>query len=113
MQDCGEKRNSCLNGILYIWMWIALLLVRRGTWHTENNRPVILDELKTKAAHQNIPLPVCLADCLKETKLIHSQNVVPNRDGDPLSLYTVQAALAVHCGRQSRRFIIATRMESV
>ena len=35
------------------------LTVRRA-WHTEHNRPVILDELKTKAAERNIPLPVCL-----------------------------------------------------
>ena len=61
------------------------LTVRRA-WHTENNRPVILDELKTKAAHRNIPLPVCLADCLKETKAnSQSEYVVPNREGDPLS----------------------------
>ena len=61
------------------------LTVRRA-WHTENNRPVILDELKTKAAHRNIPLPVCLADCLKETKAnSQSEYVVSNRDGDPLS----------------------------
>ena len=31
------------------------LTVRRA-WHTESNRPVILDELKTKAAERNIPL---------------------------------------------------------
>ena len=49
-------------------------------------RLVILDELKTKAAHRNIPLPVCLADCLKETKAnSQSEYVVPNREGDPLS----------------------------
>ena len=40
------------------------LTVRRA-WHTEHNRPVISDELKTKAAERNIPLPVCLAECLK------------------------------------------------
>ena len=33
------------------------LTVRRA-WHTESNRPVILDELKTKAAERNIPLPI-------------------------------------------------------
>ena len=61
------------------------LTVRRG-WHTENNRPVILEELKTKAAERNIPLPTCLAECLKETKENStSEYVVPNRDGDPLS----------------------------
>jgi len=58
----------------------------RRAWHTENNRPVILEELKTKAAERNIPLPTCLAECLKETKENStSEYVVPNRDGDPLS----------------------------
>ena len=61
------------------------LTVRRA-WHTENNRPVILEELKTKAAERNIPLPTCLAECLKETKENStSEYVVPNRDCDPLS----------------------------
>lgn len=61
------------------------LTVRRA-WHTESNRPVILDELKTKAAERNIPLPTCLAECLKEAKANStSEYVVPNRDGDPLS----------------------------
>ena len=61
------------------------LTVRRA-WPTENNRPVILEELKTKAAERNIPLPTCLAECLKETKENStSEYVVPNRDGDPLS----------------------------
>ena len=41
------------------------LTVRRA-WHTEHNRPVILTELKTKAAERNIPLPTCLAECLRE-----------------------------------------------
>ena len=61
------------------------LTVRRA-WHTENNRPVILEELKTKAAERNIPLPTCLAECLKETKENStSEYVVANRDGEPLS----------------------------
>ena len=42
--------------------------------------------IKTKAAERNIPLPTCLAECLKETKENStSEYVVPNRDGDPLS----------------------------
>ena len=70
---------------VYLNVDCPYLTVRRA-WHTENNRPVIMDELKTKAAHRNIPLPVCLADCLKETKAnSQSEYVVPNRDGDPLS----------------------------
>lgn len=61
------------------------LTVRRA-WHTENNRPVILTELKTKAAERNVPLPICLADCLKEAKANSTSDfVVANRDGDPLS----------------------------
>ncbi len=61
------------------------LTVRRA-WHTENNRPVISDELKTKAARRNIPLPDRLLECLKEIKATSSSDyVVPNRDGDPMS----------------------------
>ena len=61
------------------------LTVRRA-WHTEHNRPVILTELKTKAAERNVPLPVCLAECLKEAKAKSTSDyVVANRDGDPLS----------------------------
>ena len=57
------------------------LTVRRA-WHTEHNRPVISDELKTKAAERNIPLPVCLAECLKAAKETStSEYVVSNRDG--------------------------------
>lgn len=61
------------------------LTVRRA-WHTEHNRPVILTELKTKAAERNVPLPVCLAECLKAAKETSTSDyVVANRDGDPLS----------------------------
>ncbi len=61
------------------------LTVRRA-WHTEHNRPVILTELKTRAAERNIPLPVCLAECLREAKAnSNSEYVIANRDGEPLS----------------------------
>ncbi|MGN0314374.1 MAG: tyrosine-type recombinase/integrase [Fusicatenibacter sp.] len=61
------------------------LSVRRA-WHTENNRPVILTELKTKAARRDIPLPDCLANCLREAKeTSKSEYVVANSDGGPLS----------------------------
>lgn len=61
------------------------LTVRRA-WHTENNRPIILTELKTPAAERNIPLPVCLAECLREAKVnTTSEYVVSNREGGPLS----------------------------
>ena len=42
------------------------LTVRRA-WPTEHNRPVILTELQTKAAHRNVPLQ----DNLLELSLIH------------------------------------------
>ena len=61
------------------------LTVRRA-WHTEHNRPVILDELKTKAAERNIPLPDRLAECLKEAKKKSTSDyVIANQDGEPLS----------------------------
>ena len=68
------------------------LTVRRA-WHTEHNRPVILMELKTKAAERNIPLPVCLAECLREAKAASiSEYVVANRDGEPLSYKIVRTS---------------------
>lgn len=61
------------------------LTVRRA-WHTEHNRPVVLNELKTEAAHRNIPLHECLIECLREAKAVSTSDyVVANRDGEPLS----------------------------
>lgn len=61
------------------------LTVRRA-WHTESNRPVIMTELKTKAAHRDIPLPDRLVECLKEVKANSTSDyVIANRDGNPLS----------------------------
>ena len=61
------------------------LSVRRA-WHVEHNRPVILTELKTKAAKRDIPIPKRLLECLKEAKEnSKSEYVVANRDGEPLS----------------------------
>lgn len=55
-------------------------------WHTEHNRPVILTELKTPAAHRDIPLPDCLADCLREARgTSTSEYVIANKNGKPLS----------------------------
>lgn len=55
-------------------------------WHTENNRPVILDQLKTEASRRNIPIPPQLVDCLKEEKgKSASKYVIANSDGKPLS----------------------------
>ena len=61
------------------------LTVRRA-WHTENNRPVILTELKTPAAHRDIPLPDRLAECLREAKAKSTSDfVIANPEGQPLS----------------------------
>ncbi len=61
------------------------LTVQRA-WHTENNRPVILSELKTNAARRNIPCPERLAQALREAKVSsNSDFVISNRDGEPLS----------------------------
>lgn len=55
-------------------------------WHTEHNRPVIMSELKTKAAHRDIPLPDCLTKCLREAKETSTSDyVVANSEGEPLS----------------------------
>ncbi len=55
-------------------------------WHTEHNRPVILDQLKTKASKRTIPIPPQLVECLTELKAkSKSDFVIANRDGGPLS----------------------------
>lgn len=55
-------------------------------WHTEHNRPVILTDLKTKAAKRTIPIPPQLVECLKALKEKSSSDfVIANRDGDALS----------------------------
>ena len=58
----------------------------RRAWHSEHNRPVILEELKTKAAKRDIPIPENLAQCLRDAKeKSSSEYVVSNKDGEPLS----------------------------
>ncbi len=61
------------------------ILVRRA-WHTENNRPIILTDLKTKAAKRDIAIPDPLVECLKEAKkTATSEYVIANSEGEPLS----------------------------
>lgn len=70
---------------VYLDIDAPYLTVRRA-WHTEHNRPVILTELKTKAAERNIPLPDRLAECLREAKKKSTSDyVIANQDGEPLS----------------------------
>ena len=56
------------------------------SWHTEHNRPVILTDLKTKAAKRTIPIPPQLVECLKSLKENSASDfVIANRDGGALS----------------------------
>ena len=63
-------------------------------WHTEHNQPVISDQLKTKAARRNIPIPPQLVECLKDVKTKSTSEYVfaSSIDGGPLS-YTQFARL--------------------
>lgn len=55
-------------------------------WRTEHNRPVISNVLKTPAARRDVPIPKCLADCLREVKKSSiSQYVIADSNGEPLA----------------------------
>ena len=58
----------------------------RRAWRAVKNRPVISEELKTKAAKRDVPIPKNLADCLREEKeKSKSEFVISDREGQPLS----------------------------
>lgn len=59
----------------------------RKAWHTEHNRPVVSEQLKTPAARRTIPIPPQLVECLKEVKSrSDAPYVIPSSlDGGPLS----------------------------
>lgn len=63
-------------------------------WHTVHNRPVISEQLKTRAARRVIPIPPQLVECLKSVKAKSTSDYVfaSNIDGGPLS-YTQFARL--------------------
>lgn len=83
-QDMDGKEAQGLSDVIE-YTEAPYLTVRRA-WHTEHNRPVILTELKTKAAERNIPLPDRLAECLKAAKKKSTSDyVIANQDGEPLS----------------------------
>lgn len=64
---------------------VPYIAVRRA-WHTEHNRPIISDELKTESARREIPMPAKLADCLRAAKAHStSEYVVASQEGKPLS----------------------------
>lgn len=61
------------------------IAVRRA-WRSEKNRPVISTELKTSAAKRDVPIPKCLADCLRKAKEKSiSDYVIADSKGEPLS----------------------------
>lgn len=61
------------------------IAVRRA-WRTEHNRPVVSTTLKTKAARRDVPIPKCLADCLRDVKATStSEYVIADSKGQPLS----------------------------
>ena len=85
---CGLRREEILAlqwDCVFLDEKAPYLTVQRA-WHTEHNRPVILNELKTKAARRDIPLPPPLVACLREAKLnSKSDFVVANSNGEALS----------------------------
>lgn len=61
------------------------IMVKRA-WHIEKNRPVVLEQLKTKASKRTIPIPPQLIECLQAVKKSSSSDyVIANKDGQPLS----------------------------
>lgn len=84
----GLRREEILGlqwDCVYLDCSAPYLSVQRA-WHIENNRPVILSELKTSAARRDIPLPPQLVACLIEAKAnSKSEFVVSNSEGKPLS----------------------------
>lgn len=84
----GLRREEILGlkwDCVFLDVGTPYITVQRA-WHTEHNRPVILNELKTRAARRDIPLPPQLAECLNEAKeKSKSDYVVANSEGSPLS----------------------------
>lgn len=65
-------------------------------WHTEHNQPVISEELKTRAARRNVPIPRSLEKCLREHRVGNkSKYVISNSKKGPLT-YTEFRSLWKH-----------------
>lgn len=64
---------------------VPYISVRRA-WRSEHNRSVVSTELKTKAAKRDVPIPKCLADCLRaEKEKAASEYVIADSNGEPLA----------------------------
>ncbi len=84
----GLRREEILGlqwDSVYLDGYVPYITVRRA-WHSEHNRPVVCTELKTKAAHRDIPIPNNLAECLREARSKSTLDyVVANSDDGPLT----------------------------
>ena len=55
-------------------------------WRAKTGKPEISTVLKSKAARRDIPIPKCLAECLREVKASSkSKFVIADRKGEPLT----------------------------
>lgn len=65
---------------------VPYVSVRRALKWESGNRPVISDELKSKAAKRDLPIPQCLVECLKAAQVeTKSDFVICNVSGGPMS----------------------------
>ena len=72
-----EWKNVVLDGN-------APYIAVRTALHWSHNRPVITTELKSNAAYRNVPIPMCLVECLREHKeKSTSQYVFAGSNGEP------------------------------
>ena len=79
----GGKKNCCVKGDRIYGKKNPKSKEKRE--RTKKKRTEIEEE-KKKEGERKIPLPVCLAECLKAGKETStSEYVVSNRDGEPLS----------------------------
>ena len=73
---CGLRREEILAlqwDCVHLGAPAPYLSVQRA-WHTEHNRPVILDELKTNAARRDVPIPPELLKALQKAKENEDEN---------------------------------------
>ncbi len=84
----GLRREEAL-GLKWVCVFLdndAPHITVKRALHIENNRPVVTEDLKTKASRRTVPIPPQLVDCLKEVKAVSKSNyVIADRDGQPLS----------------------------
>lgn len=80
---CGLRREEAL-GLQWTDISPAALVVSRAVTFPDGNQPDLSMELKTKAAHRIIPIPVALRKILDETPHI-GLHVVPNADGSVMT----------------------------